>query len=198
MAFTEDWYPAEQLDLLAKLAGSVAVRGHCIEVGVWEGRSALTIARAIAPEALCAVDTWAGNQEEQAVLGVAHPSVDAAKQRDVLAAFRENIAEARLENIHVFQMDWRELLTRLYPQGGTPDSQGIAFLHLDASHDYESVYQQIHTFYPYMLPGSIMCGDDFANASAGRIDLNGGVERAVRNFFGYKTRNNGNLWWANL
>jgi hypothetical protein len=199
MGFTEDWYPADQLAALAGLARGVTAKGHYIEVGTWEGRSAIALQRAIAPAVLYAVDTWAGNQAEAQAAGVVHPSVTAATERDVFAVFTENVREAGLSDLIIpCRMDWREFLPALYPNGGDPQWSGIAFLHLDASHDYDSVYRQIHAFYPYMLPGSVMCGDDFANASAGRADLQGGVERAVRNFFGYKVKSDGNLWWANL
>lgn len=45
-----------------------------------------------------------------------------------------------------------------------------------------------------MISGGIICGDDFKSANMSRVDLNGGVERAVReglpNF-----KNIDNLWY---
>jgi hypothetical protein len=45
-----------------------------------------------------------------------------------------------------------------------------------------------------IVKNGIICGDDFINAHAGREDLQGGVERAVKETLqGYKTI--GNLWY---
>ena len=56
----------------------------------------------------------------------------------------------------------------------------IKFAHIDASNDYISVKRTLEALLPWMVPGGLLCGDDILTASAGRQDLNGGVERAVR------------------
>lgn len=185
-AFTEDWYP-EGLARLASLARSVSTTGLYIEIGVWEGRSAIVLARAISPNRLQAVDTWKGNEDE----AEDHPSVLAARSRDVYGRFLRNVLAEGLSGMIVpHSMDWYT-----YARSLTPDTH-IAFLHLDASHDYRSVVRCILAYLPYMAPGSIMCGDDFENASAQRADLHGGVERAVREVFTDRVRHEGNLWWV--
>jgi hypothetical protein len=73
-------------------------------------------------------------------------------------------------------------------------NEPIKFIHIDASHEYESVYKTIQLVLPKMVKGGIICGDDFINANINCHDLHGGVERAVRDSFtNYK--NIDNLWY---
>ena len=56
----------------------------------------------------------------------------------------------------------------------------IKFCHIDAAHDYDSVRETIELLLPRLVPGAVLFGHDYQSAHAGRADLNGGVERAVR------------------
>lgn len=184
MTFTEDWYPAGQLADLVELATeSRNVSGMSVEIGCWEGRSTIAIAQAVAPAYLCAVDTWAGNVDE----GPDHGTVRALAQRDVYATFLANIAP--YPNIAHRRMDGAVFLAGVEPGQ-------IAFLHLDAGHTYAATRQLIELAIPRMADGGIMCGDDFVNANAGRADLDGGVERAVRETLAGRFETRGNLWLA--
>ncbi len=70
----------------------------------------------------------------------------------------------------------------------------IKFCHIDAAHDYDSVRETIELLLPRLVPGAVLFGHDFQSAHAGRDDLNGGVERAVRATLpGWVTR--GNNWY---
>jgi hypothetical protein len=70
----------------------------------------------------------------------------------------------------------------------------IAFIHLDAGHTYEATKALIDLALPRLARGGIICGDDFESSHAGRADLGGGVERAVRDAFSGDAHNAGNLW----
>jgi Methyltransferase domain len=72
--------------------------------------------------------------------------------------------------------------------------QPIKFCHIDASHDYPSVKAEIEAALRLLLSGGILCGDDFQSASAQRADLQGGVERAVRELLG-GFQSIGNFWF---
>ena len=189
MTFTEDWYSAGQCEKVAELAKSVSkVDGSFIEIGCWEGKSSSHIARAINPKTLLCVDTWRGNINEDPN----HPSVRFALARNVYQQFIANM-EADDINYIVFIGDWRDFF-----EGNLLN---IAFLHIDAEHDYQSVYDCLVATYRCMVPGSLMCGDDFMTANMTRKDLNGGVERAVREFFepkGLLPQNYNNLWWVEI
>jgi hypothetical protein len=186
MAFHEDWYSAEQLFLLRETVRfALGLDGLFIEIGSWEGRSTVAIAQECFPQQLHAIDTWMGNEAEQQRSGRSHPSVIAAQQRDVLADFLENVHQLTRGNVTVHQSTDLAYLEIL--------AEPVAFCHLDASHDYLSVKLALEKILPHLVPGGILCGDDFQNAHAGRQDLQGGVERAVREILpGFQGL--GNFW----
>ncbi|HUR17422.1 MAG TPA: class I SAM-dependent methyltransferase [Acidimicrobiales bacterium] len=184
MTFDESWYSAEQLALLvAACHRSEDVPGEVLEVGAWEGRSAVALANAAAPTLVHVVDHWFGNIEEAAD----HVTVTAAISRDVHGRFTENVERLTSGNVEVHKDDWRKIL----PSWGTP----LRLAHLDASHDYRSTRDLIRAVLPHMGEGGIICGDDYASAHAGRFDLEGGVERAVRELLpGHRSVGNFFYW----
>lgn len=198
MKINEQWYGDSQANEVANLAASVKDNaGYFIEIGVWQGVSFSYIARAVDPIVLCAVDTWRGNEDESTLTGVEHSSVTVAKTRDVKQEFIDNMQSEGITNYAIYPMHWRDFLTALYPYGSINGDKGIAFLHIDASHDYESVKANIEAALPFMLSGSVMCGDDYLTASDNRDDLHGGVMRAVKECLPDHTNIN-NLWvWKN-
>ena len=70
----------------------------------------------------------------------------------------------------------------------------IKFIHIDASHEFQSVFDTINLVLPKMVKGGIICGDDYENAHINRLDLQGGVERAVKEALPNHS-NIGNLWF---
>lgn len=189
MPFTEQWFDGDQAELIARLAAS-APEGALVEIGCWEGFSTTHIARAVAPRTLYAVDHWQGNLDE----GAGHPSVEAARERDVYATFLANVAELTAGNVIPIRADWREALEN-------PALARVAFAHIDAAHDYASVRDTLAAVAPRLVPGAILCGDDFRSAHMGRDDLGGGVERAVVAFCvarGLDLYTQYNAWWTVL
>jgi len=192
MSFTENWYSEQQLVELQRAVRRVrALSGEIIELGCWEGKSTCALAVAAEPEPVIAVDNWTGSHSE----GEGHPTVQIAKQRDVLAVFRENVAMYTRGNVVIVRLDHDAFIGSLgFPSLEFPVANAVVkFVHIDGAHDYASVRRQILGLKPHMVPGGIICGDDFLTASAQRHDLGGGVERAVReccpNF-----ELHGNLW----
>lgn len=186
MVFHEDWYHDGQIERLKATVQLVKGDGVFMEIGCWEGKSTLAIASTISPRTLWAVDTWQGNLDEEKVTGESHPSVRIAKQRDVFSCFQENLKDWK--NVLTFRQDCFEFLESL--------AEGVrfSFVHLDASHDYPSVKRALDLVAPRMLPDGIVCGDDFRHAHAGRADLQGGVERGVREAFP-EVCNDKDFWW---
>jgi len=182
--FHEDWYPPDQLMRLAGLCESVRpLHGAVMEIGCWEGRSTVAMAHACHPEVVLAIDTWRGNEDEN----TSHGTVYIARTRDVYGQFLQNIAALTGGNVrpvrqdcHDFLKEWRE---------------PVKLAHIDGSHDYQSVRRTLDALLPWMVPGGILCGDDFLTACASRRDLDGGVERAVREALpAFQTSSN--LWWC--
>jgi hypothetical protein len=170
--FTEDWYPVNQATNLANLLEVTRdLSGAIIEIGCWEGKSTIFMAKAAYPEIVICNDTWLGNVAESLVTGQEHLTEKIVKERDVYARFLENMKKETQNNFLVVKEDCLKWL----PQLKTP----VKFCHIDASHDYESVLDTINLVKPKMIRGGIICGDDYLSACLERDDLHGGVQRAV-------------------
>jgi hypothetical protein len=183
-AFHEDWYPDVQLTrLVAAFERSRRTGGAIVEIGCWEGKSTIAIANACHPEPVIAVDTWAGSLAE----GPGHPTVLIARERDVFGQFRSNIEALTRGNVTPVRQECLAWLTAW--------DQPLKFVHIDASQDYGSVRRTIELCLPHVGPGGVLCGDDFQTADASRTDLDGGVERAVRETLpGFEQQHNFWLW----
>jgi predicted O-methyltransferase YrrM len=180
--FHEDWYSDTQLkSLLEAYQRSAGAAGSVVEIGCWEGKSTAALANACAPNQLIAVDTWAGNLGE----GETHATVVLARERDVFAAFCHNMKVMTPGNVLALMTTSADFF-RMW-------RNAIRFIHIDASHDYLSVREDIHSALRYLSPGGVICGDDFLSSGMSRHDLQGGVERAVRELLpGFQTA--GNFW----
>jgi hypothetical protein len=156
-----------------------------MEIGSWEGRSTIHLARLLHPRILLAVDTWDGSYAE----GPNHVTVVEAKRRDVFGTFCSNLLAAGVGNVVPIRMNCFRFLEVFKGL--------VSFCHVDAAHDYDSVKRTLEALKQRMTSGAVFCGDDFMTAHAGRVDLDGGVERAVRETLEYPVQY-GNVWaWFN-
>jgi len=185
--FNENWYSEDQALFLQKLVSQThGISGSVIEIGCWEGKSTTYIANACYPENVICNDTWLGNIAESQLTGITHVTEIILKNRDVYSIFLNNMKSLTKDNFSVVKQDCLEWLQTY--------KEPIKFCHIDASHEYQSVYDTIKLIIPNLQKGGIICGDDFLNANINRDDLKGGVERAVReSLTGFK--NYGNLWY---
>jgi beta-1,4-mannosyl-glycoprotein beta-1,4-N-acetylglucosaminyltransferase len=181
-AFHEDWYPNDQIfHALAAYERTRALHGAVVEIGCWEGKLTIALANACHPDALIAVDTWTGSAAESPD----HVTVHLARQRDVFAQFQKNVRLLTSGNVVPTRRDVYDFLAGW----STP----LKFVHIDASHDYRSVRHTLEVCLRWILPGGVLCGDDFQSADMNRRDLDGGVERAVRELLpGFEQI--GNFW----
>jgi predicted O-methyltransferase YrrM len=188
--FNENWYSDSQCNELIKLLKIVEnIEGQIIEIGCWEGKSTINIANTCYPQKLICNDTWLGNIEESKCSGIKHITEIILEQRDVYNIFINNMNISTKGNYEIVKRDCIEWLKEY--------DNKIKFIHIDASHEYDSVHKTIELILPKMVKGGIICGDDFQNANINRVDLNGGVERAVRELLP-KFENIDNLWfWIN-
>lgn len=185
--FHEDWYPSEQALIVGDWARA-APEGAIVEIGCWEGKSSACIAQAIAPRKLIAIDHWQGNGEEEQAKNEPHPSVQAAGERNVYSAFKRNMNMLVPGNVDWRRMDWHIWLCGHAPVSYHAERDGpIAFLHLDASHDYGSVYECLTAIKPFLVEGAIVCGDDlYAD----------GVYRGVHDALGEGVQDVGGRLWV--
>lgn len=185
--FNENWYSDKQCNDLQNLVKLTCdISGSIIEIGCWEGKSTVNIANTCYPEILICNDTWLGNIQESIITGVKNISEIIVETRNVYGCFINNMDTLTRRNYTVVKMDCMEWLEKY--------NENIKFIHIDASHDYESVYKTIELCLPKMVKGGVMCGDDFESANINRIDLHGGVERAVRELLP-NFNSIGNLWY---
>jgi hypothetical protein len=185
--FHENWYSEKQIRDLVQLTQQVKhLDGKIIEVGCWEGKSSIALANSFFPEILICNDTWLGNVQESICTGVTHVTEEILKARDVYSTFINNMNTQTRQNYIVAKIDCMELLKNY--------EHNIRFIHIDASHEYESVLETIQLALPKMVKGGIICGDDYQTAHIGRHDLHGGVERAVRELLP-NHKNMDNLWY---
>ncbi len=171
MTYTEDWYSLENQKALADAYEQVRdLEGDVVEVGCWEGRSTVALANACYPQRVHAVDTWEGSPGEI--------SADLAQQRDVHQTFTENMTAETAGNVNVFRMDWRDYFTLR--------QEPVKFCHIDATHTYSEVRDNIRTVLRFIVPGGVICGDDAHHPP---------VYKAVLDTLGLKVQLTGtNLW----
>lgn len=170
MKFDEDWYSAASCKAVQRLvAQTQGLGGRVVEVGCWQGRSTIHIAQGCYPARVQAVDTWAGSPGEI--------SADLAAQRDVYSEFCENIAELTRGNVDIHRMGWRDYFAQ--------DRGPVRFIHIDAEHTYDEVYENIAEVYPLMVAGGVICGDDVHHPP---------IVDAVNDYFGTNWRRDASLW----
>jgi hypothetical protein len=137
-------------DMIARLlkSGDTAV-----EVGCWLGRSIIFLAQRLKPMPklvrLFAVDHFRGetNQKE-------HEETVKFCGGNLRDAFEANLQRCGVtEYVGIIEADSAEAAARFI---GT----GLAFVFIDAAHDYESVKRDIAAWLPKMKPGGIIAGHD--------------------------------------
>lgn len=171
MRFDEYWIGPAQLALTAELARSTGdLRGAVIEVGTWQGLSAIPIARAVAPARLHVVDHWQGDSA---------PGIDPELvKRDNYGIFLNNLKDARVTNVEVHKMGWREFAAEW--------DKPVRFLHIDATHSADEVAGNIAAMLPYAVKGAVFCGDDYGFPE---------VAEGVRRQFPDVNSSENKLWW---
>ena len=181
MRFDTFWINDGQLHELTVLAaGTNDLPGEVIEVGVYQGRSAIPLANAVYPTTLHAVDNWQGGLDDPEAVALGIVQTPDELSRDNRGIFLENIAEGARGNIKVHDMDWREFTE----QWTSP----VRFLHIDATHTANQVSDNIAALLPFAVPGAIFAGDDYTYS---------GVREGVSRHFP-EVNESGALWWVKI
>jgi predicted O-methyltransferase YrrM len=120
----------------------------CVELGTWQGASAIPVARAIRRwgGTLTCVDTWGGSIDGD-------PS---NTQPWMLLSCVRNMKQAGVSGN-----------VRLIPST-TADAalwwnEPIDYLYVDADHTYEGVKADLWAWVPHLKPGGILLGDDYGS-----------------------------------
>lgn len=161
----------EAIQRCLKLSTDPGMGPLCIvEVGSWAGANALEIINwhldqgKIPPRVYC-VDHWRGGKSDCTTV-----IAQTLGPKNVFRTFCKNLKEHLLTTIFPLvgkSTTWAEVFP--YP---------VAAVFIDASHDYESVKEDLEGWWPHVLPGGLLCGHDYG--------LFPGVNQAVDEF--YETR----------
>ncbi len=122
-----------------------------IEVGSWLGASTRHLASCLPKEGrVHAIDHWKGSVEHQPGQSFWHPALP-----NLYEQFLSNVIHARLtDKIIPHRMD---SLTAARVLSVMAD-----LIYIDASHDTDSVYQDLQAWLPHLNPKGILCGDDWS------------------------------------
>lgn len=154
-----------------------------IEVGSWLGNSTRCIASAVPIGGkVYAVDHWLGSVENQPGEWAYVPVLPVLYEQ-----FLSNVIHAELtDKIVPIRMSSKVAAQYLQSLNEpiVPD-----LIYLDASHDTQSVYEDLIAWYPYVRDHGTICGDDWIWPS---------VQAAVNTFSseqGLKIEASGNFWY---
>lgn len=196
VAFTEDWYSRSQQRALAELAhetdAALPRAALFLEVGCWEGRSTIALAKAIEPRTLHAIDHFAGDDDNPHGGGV---TPQLAQSRDVMGRFLSNVAAAGCTNVELHAYRWQRFFERIAQDQPTPVS--IGFCHIDGAHDYESVYRNIEAVLHFAVPGTVLCGDDVLQSDVKRAILKAAERFSLRPHIS-EDATCMNFWWMRV
>lgn len=147
-----------------------------IEIGSWLGSSTRFIASRIPKNGIVyAVDTWKGSPAES--IHLQDPRLPYLYQ-----LFLSNIKHANLtEKIIPIRMESTEASIALNVKAD--------LIYLDASHDTDSVIDDIMNWHPHLNKGGLLCGDDWTweSVKAAVIHCSGVLNK--------KFNAEGNFWW---
>lgn len=144
-------------------------RAPFVEVGVWEGRSVIHLAKRIMewrlPVIVFGVDTFDGGPAATQAM----KDFVALQGGSLLPLFRANIKAAGVQSMVVpIDMPSIEAATLF-------DDGSLSGVCLDSSHEYAATREEIQAWLPKIVPGGYMCGHDYESA--------GGVKSAVDELF---------------
>ena len=152
-AFTTDWTTWKLPHWVKLLAPFRGRRINVLEVGSWEGRSAIFFANYLPRARITCVDTFAGGQEHQEA--AARSAYDARSLRQVESRFDSNLRafRRRIEKIKASSAD---ALCALGIR-----NRRFELAYIDAGHRAVEVYADGSLAWPLMARGGMMIFDDY-------------------------------------
>lgn len=144
------WHFPNWMTLLAPFRDRPA---RMLEIGSWEGRSALFFVNYLPKLQLTCVDTFAGGQEHQEA--AARSDEEARMLRSIEARFDDNTSafSGRIEKIKASSVD------ALIELGVAERRFDIAYI--DGGHRAREVYADSALAWPLMAPGGLVILDDY-------------------------------------
>jgi hypothetical protein len=137
-----------------------------VEIGVWKGGSAITMARRLKElqldAVLIAVDTWLGAADHWMNRGFFNDLGMENGYPRLFHRFMANVLDQGLEDYIVpMPIDSTNAAVVLRSVGWRPD-----IIHVDAGHDYDSVTKDLSMWWPMLNAGGTLIADDYWHADA--------------------------------
>lgn len=155
------WFGAR--DLYTRMVAGAKDGDIFVEVGAWKGQSASFMAVEIVNSgkkiAFHVVDHFKGSNEP------AHHQDEDVREGRLLEVFKNNLAPV-IDQVTIHVAGSVEAASHFA-------DNSLAFVYIDAGHDYESVKADIQAWLPKIRSGGTISGDDIHGAWPG-------VEKAVR------------------
>ena len=162
------WFCASQKCLYTNQVRQAKDGYHFVEVGSWKGRSSsfmgVEIVNSEKNIKFDAVDTWLGSSEHQKNISI--------KNNTLYDEFLTNTKPVS-HIVNPIKMTSVEA-SKLY------EDSSLDFVFIDGGHEYEFVKEDIEHWYPKIRDGGIIAGDDWN----WHLTTNGGIQKAVKEFFG--------------
>ncbi len=142
--------------LLYALALNFAPGNFIVELGSWKGLSTVWLANAIKDKndgksLVYAVDTWEGSSEHKAIL-------NEYEKDQLYKEFLNNILTAGVSDFIIPLRGDTISVSRQWTV-----EREIGLLHIDASHEYDSVRKDFEFWSPFVMKGGIIVFDDVPN-----------------------------------
>jgi len=122
---------------------------HLVEVGCWKGKSTAFMAVEIVNSGkklkFDCIDTWKGSEDQQ---------------NDPMV-LNDTLYEHFLENMKPVEGYFNPRRMTSLEAAATYPNNSLAFVFLDASHDYDNVKADIQAWLPKLKSGGILAGDDY-------------------------------------
>jgi predicted O-methyltransferase YrrM len=151
------WTRPEQLIWLMKAIHALPDSGIAVEIGVWQGRSALSMAEACrgTRKKVYAIDPWLdGTQSQQSVREVSTSNV--LSFQEAHTAFLANLQYFELQDWCIPIRDTSLNVAKTWQHGL------IDLIFVDGSHEYDAVAADLEAWMPLIKTGGIICGDDWS------------------------------------
>lgn len=147
----------ERGELLFTLSSCQSIKGDIVEVGSWQGRSTLYLAKSVSITGngvVYAIDHFEGNPGKEKLYGLDKKTPQELKERFLL-----NISRFKLGNsVRLIDKPSVEAARILHERGVQ-----IRFLFIDGCHTYEAVESDFLSFYDLVVSGGTLAFDDYSN-----------------------------------